>query len=204
MPNYRGGAGHGNAVRHRRARRHGHGRVGRRHGGDRRRGRARHRRPGPARHRRVEPGRLPHRVGGHADRPVRGRGDGSRRQRLGDDGRDQRHADVRGRARRQRPWDGPGPHHAAIGSPISYASRRTTPLLILHGEEDARVPLSQAVAVPPRAARPGGAGRAGDLPARAARHRRAAPPGGPDAPGAGVVRPLAALTAQSSVRSRTG
>ena len=44
------------------------------------------------------------------------------------------------------PWDGPGPHHAAVGSPISYASRRTTPLLILHGEKDARVPHSQAVA----------------------------------------------------------
>lgn len=45
-----------------------------------------------------------------------------------------------------RPWDGPGPHHAALGSPISYAARRTTPLLILHGAEDARVPVSQAVA----------------------------------------------------------
>ncbi len=44
------------------------------------------------------------------------------------------------------PWDGPGPHHFAEGSPISYASRRTTPLLILHGADDARVPHSQAVA----------------------------------------------------------
>ena len=44
------------------------------------------------------------------------------------------------------PWDGPGPHHYAKGSPISYASRRTTPLLILHGADDARVPASQAVA----------------------------------------------------------
>ncbi|GAA1884423.1 prolyl oligopeptidase family serine peptidase [Lapillicoccus jejuensis] len=44
------------------------------------------------------------------------------------------------------PWDGPGPHRAATGSPISYAARRTTPLLILHGAEDARVPASQAVA----------------------------------------------------------
>ena len=44
------------------------------------------------------------------------------------------------------PWDGPGPHRAAAGSPISYAARRTTPLLILHGADDARVPASQAVA----------------------------------------------------------
>jgi dipeptidyl aminopeptidase/acylaminoacyl peptidase len=45
-----------------------------------------------------------------------------------------------------RPWDGPGPHHAALGSPISYAARRTTPLLMLHGADDARVPHSQAEA----------------------------------------------------------
>ena len=35
-----------------------------------------------------------------------------------------------------RPWDGPGPHHAALGSPISYAARRTTPLLILRVRYD--------------------------------------------------------------------
>lgn len=45
-----------------------------------------------------------------------------------------------------RPWDSPGPHHAALGSPISHAARRRTPLLILHGAEDVRVPHSQAVA----------------------------------------------------------
>ena len=45
-----------------------------------------------------------------------------------------------------RPWDGPGPHRAAFGSPLSYAARRTTPLLILHGEQDKRVPHSQAAA----------------------------------------------------------
>lgn len=45
-----------------------------------------------------------------------------------------------------RPWDGPGPHRAAQGSPLSYAERRTTPLLILHGANDLRVPHSQAVA----------------------------------------------------------
>ena len=43
------------------------------------------------------------------------------------------------------PWGGSGPHaHAAI-SPISFASQVSTPVLILHGEKDARVPLSQAV-----------------------------------------------------------
>lgn len=43
-------------------------------------------------------------------------------------------------------WDGPGPHVADAHSPISYAARRTTPLLILHGAEDERVPVSQSIA----------------------------------------------------------
>jgi dipeptidyl aminopeptidase/acylaminoacyl peptidase len=42
------------------------------------------------------------------------------------------------------PWDGPGPHRHAEVSPLSYARHVTTPLLILHGENDARVPVSQA------------------------------------------------------------
>uniref|UniRef100_UPI0018925F4C alpha/beta hydrolase family protein n=1 Tax=Catenulispora rubra TaxID=280293 RepID=UPI0018925F4C len=42
-------------------------------------------------------------------------------------------------------WDGPGPHIHDRNSPISYASRIRTPVLILHGEEDTNVPLSQAV-----------------------------------------------------------
>lgn len=42
-------------------------------------------------------------------------------------------------------WEGPGPHpHDAI-SPISYASAITTPVLIVHGEKDTNVPLSQAL-----------------------------------------------------------
>ena len=44
-----------------------------------------------------------------------------------------------------RPWDGPGPHEAAKRSPISYAKNVSTPLLILHGENDKRVPLPQAI-----------------------------------------------------------
>ncbi|HEY8291350.1 MAG TPA: prolyl oligopeptidase family serine peptidase, partial [Thermomicrobiales bacterium] len=44
-----------------------------------------------------------------------------------------------------RPWDGPGPHNAARLSPISYAKNATTPLLILHGKNDARVPVTQAI-----------------------------------------------------------
>jgi len=44
-----------------------------------------------------------------------------------------------------RPWDGPGPHNAARFSPISYAKNAKTPLLILHGKEDARVPVTQAI-----------------------------------------------------------
>src|SRR5262249_47897633 len=43
------------------------------------------------------------------------------------------------------PWEGAGPHpHAAI-SPISSAGAVKTPVLILHGREDARVPVSQGI-----------------------------------------------------------
>lgn len=42
-------------------------------------------------------------------------------------------------------WEGPGPHVHDRHSPISYASRISTPVLILHGEEDTNVPLGQAV-----------------------------------------------------------
>ncbi|MEY9856500.1 dipeptidyl aminopeptidase/acylaminoacyl peptidase [Catenulispora sp. GAS73] len=42
-------------------------------------------------------------------------------------------------------WNGPGPHTHDRNSPISYASRIRTPVLILHGEQDTNVPLSQAV-----------------------------------------------------------
>lgn len=42
------------------------------------------------------------------------------------------------------PWDGVGPHAYAKASPISYAASRSTPLLIVHGQEDVRVPVSQA------------------------------------------------------------
>jgi dipeptidyl aminopeptidase/acylaminoacyl peptidase len=45
-----------------------------------------------------------------------------------------------------RPWDGPGPHDFARRSPISYAASRETPLLILHGQKDVRVPIGQATA----------------------------------------------------------
>jgi dipeptidyl aminopeptidase/acylaminoacyl peptidase len=41
-------------------------------------------------------------------------------------------------------WEGSGPHRHDELSPISYAHRVTTPALILHGEEDERVPVSQA------------------------------------------------------------
>jgi dipeptidyl aminopeptidase/acylaminoacyl peptidase len=43
------------------------------------------------------------------------------------------------------PWDGAGPHRHAALSPISFAAAVQTPVLILHGEKDERVPLSQAI-----------------------------------------------------------
>jgi dipeptidyl aminopeptidase/acylaminoacyl peptidase len=42
-------------------------------------------------------------------------------------------------------WESPGPHRHHQLSPISYASRVRTPVLILHGQEDTNVPLGQAV-----------------------------------------------------------
>ncbi|WP_329109988.1 S9 family peptidase [Micromonospora sp. NBC_01699] len=41
-------------------------------------------------------------------------------------------------------WEGTGPHRHDRLSPISYASRIRTPVLILHGENDTNVPLAQA------------------------------------------------------------
>ncbi|MGE7440140.1 alpha/beta hydrolase family protein, partial [Kitasatospora sp. NPDC001175] len=44
-----------------------------------------------------------------------------------------------------RGWEGPGPHHHDRVSPVSCAARIRTPVLILHGEDDTNVPISQAV-----------------------------------------------------------
>jgi dipeptidyl aminopeptidase/acylaminoacyl peptidase len=41
------------------------------------------------------------------------------------------------------PWDGIGPHRHHALSPIAFAATVTTPVLILHGADDARVPASQ-------------------------------------------------------------
>jgi dipeptidyl aminopeptidase/acylaminoacyl peptidase len=41
-------------------------------------------------------------------------------------------------------WEGTGPHRHDRLSPISYASKIRTPVLILHGENDTNVPVSQA------------------------------------------------------------
>jgi dipeptidyl aminopeptidase/acylaminoacyl peptidase len=43
------------------------------------------------------------------------------------------------------PWDGVGPHRHAQLSPLSFARDVATPVLILHGQNDARVPLNQAI-----------------------------------------------------------
>ena len=41
-------------------------------------------------------------------------------------------------------WDGAGPHRHNQFSPISYASRVRTPVLIVHGDEDRIVPVAVA------------------------------------------------------------
>jgi dipeptidyl aminopeptidase/acylaminoacyl peptidase len=43
-----------------------------------------------------------------------------------------------------KPWDGVGPHPYTGRSPIAFVDRVTTPLLILHGENDRRIPAGQA------------------------------------------------------------
>jgi dipeptidyl aminopeptidase/acylaminoacyl peptidase len=42
-------------------------------------------------------------------------------------------------------WDGTGPHPHDAVSPVSFASRIRTPVLLLHGAEDTNVPLGQPV-----------------------------------------------------------
>ncbi|MET9342155.1 S9 family peptidase [Nonomuraea sp. NPDC003804] len=41
-------------------------------------------------------------------------------------------------------WEGTGPHRHDQVSPIAYASKIRTPVLILHGEDDTNVPVGQA------------------------------------------------------------
>jgi dipeptidyl aminopeptidase/acylaminoacyl peptidase len=42
-------------------------------------------------------------------------------------------------------WEGTGPHPHDQVSPVSFASKVRTPVLIVHGEDDTNVPLSQAI-----------------------------------------------------------
>jgi dipeptidyl aminopeptidase/acylaminoacyl peptidase len=42
-------------------------------------------------------------------------------------------------------WEGTGPHPHDQVSPISFASRIRTPVLIVHGEDDTNVPIDQAI-----------------------------------------------------------
>jgi dipeptidyl aminopeptidase/acylaminoacyl peptidase len=44
-----------------------------------------------------------------------------------------------------RGWEGTGPHPHDQVSPISFASKIRTPVLIVHGEDDTNVPVSQAI-----------------------------------------------------------
>lgn len=44
-----------------------------------------------------------------------------------------------------RPWDGPDARQGNLRSPIAYARNVRTPLLILHGKNDERIPVGQAI-----------------------------------------------------------
>ena len=44
-----------------------------------------------------------------------------------------------------RPWDGPDARYGDLRSPITYARNVRTPLLILHGKDDERIPVGQAI-----------------------------------------------------------
>jgi dipeptidyl aminopeptidase/acylaminoacyl peptidase len=43
------------------------------------------------------------------------------------------------------PYESAGPHSFDRQSPISYVHNATTPTLIVHGEQDERVPVSQGI-----------------------------------------------------------
>ncbi len=117
-PGVRGG-GRG-LGRQRRVDRH----PGRDRPADRRRGRG----PGPARHRRLEPRRVHGRVGDRADRPVQGRADGRRDQRLGNASRDRRGwAPVEAALGGSCGWEGHGPHRARPAQPDLVSPRRSAP-----------------------------------------------------------------------------
>jgi pimeloyl-ACP methyl ester carboxylesterase len=106
--------------------------------------RRRRRRPRPAGHRRLEPRRVHGRMGDRADRPVQGGRDGSRNQRLENARRNRRRGPFESALGGSSGWEGTGPHRHDRLSPISYASKVHTPVLILHGENDTNVPVSQA------------------------------------------------------------
>lgn len=88
------------------------------------------------------------------------------------------------------PWDHPGPHRGAERSPMSYSSRRATPLFILHGQNDERVPPQPGHRVPSRAAKSGHVGGACHVSSRTPWNSRTTPSRRPAAPRARVVPTL--------------
>ncbi len=68
-----------------------------------------------------------------------------------------------------RPWDGIDRDRAAEVSPIYFAANATTPLLMLHGKNDERVPVSQAIGFERALRERNVPTQAGRLSARAAR-----------------------------------
>jgi dipeptidyl aminopeptidase/acylaminoacyl peptidase len=89
-------------------------------------------------------------------------------------------------------WSGIGPHPHDAVSPISFAGRIRTPVLILHGAEDTNVPLGQGPVPTPGAAPLRRRARIRDLPEGRPRDTRTQPPTRRPTQDPHVVRPLPA------------
>ena len=77
------------------------------------------------------------------------------------------------------PYEGAGPHSFDAQSPVSFVSNATTPVLIVHGENDERVPVTQGIHFFRGLRRYGVPTELVDLPTRTPRHPGAQPPDRP-------------------------
>ena len=86
--------------------------------------------------------------GDRADRPVQGRGDGRRDRDWGTLVATSEGPTLDAALSGSCGWERPGPHPHDLVSPISFASRIRTPVLIVNGQDDADVPVSRRSSFP--------------------------------------------------------